>query len=82
MGRRSRTSRTTPGGVLTDLSWRAPFGAYALALVLAGPAFVALPEPDASTFPDDAPDATSETPAVPWGRRFVPPARSARLPAD
>jgi MFS family permease len=61
-------SYTILGGALTDLSWRAPFGAFGIALVLAGPAFYVLPEPDASTPPDDAPDAPSEPPAVPWGR--------------
>ena len=59
---------TILGGALTDLSWRAPFGAFGIALVLAGPAFYMLPEPDASPSPDDASDAPSEIPAVPWGR--------------
>jgi MFS family permease len=59
---------TILGGLLTDLSWRAPFGAYGFGLVLAGPAFYVLPEPDTGTPSDDASESMPDTAAVPWGR--------------
>ena len=61
-------SYTILGGALTDLSWRAPFGAFGIALVLAGPAFYVLPEPDADAPPEETPDSTADTAAVAWGR--------------
>jgi MFS family permease len=59
---------TILGGALTDLSWRAPFGAFALALVLTGPAFYLLPEPEPSSTADGPLDDASETAPMPWGR--------------
>ena len=61
-------SYTILGGALTDLSWRAPFAAYGLALLLVAPAFALLPEPDSSAASDEASESPPETAAMPWGR--------------
>jgi MFS family permease len=58
---------TVLGGVLADLSWRAPFGVYLLGLVILGPAAL-LPEPtSASEHREDSASAAPET-SVPWKR--------------
>ncbi|MFB6278944.1 MAG: MFS transporter [Salinibacter sp.] len=61
-------SYTILGGALTDLSWRAPFGTFGIALVLAGPAFYVFPEPDGDAQSEESPYSTTDTAAVPWGR--------------
>lgn len=58
---------TLLGGLLTDVSWRAPFGVYALALALIGPALYVLPEPEAPDTQSNSPGAADPT-GVPWVR--------------
>jgi MFS family permease len=63
---------TVLGGLLTDLSWRAPFGVYLLGLAVVWPAVTLLPEPTREE--SDSSDTTDPTgPAnrqstISWGR--------------
>lgn len=62
---------TVVGGLLTDLSWRAPFGVYLLGLGVFWPAAALLPEPASE---EERPDSShpdgpaSRADAVGWGR--------------
>ena len=59
---------TVLGGLLTDFSWRAPFGVYLLGLAIVWPAASLLTEPQRPTRRDE-PQATAERPSgIPWGR--------------
>jgi len=59
---------TLLGGLLTDLSWRAPFGVYLLGLVVLWPAAVLLPEPNPAVEHGDESDSTAPESGVPWRR--------------
>lgn len=65
---------TVLGGLLTDVSWRAPFGVYLIGLVVVWPASALLPEPTSAAEPDDhsasspAENASGREKGIGWGR--------------
>lgn len=64
----SAMAYTVLGGVLTDLSWRAPFGVYVLALGVAVPAFQFLPEPKETTQAEEGVNQVETDVSMPWAR--------------
>jgi len=59
---------TVLGGLLADLSWRAPFAVYLLGLLVLWPAAVLLPEPNPAAEQEDDSASTVPERCVPWRR--------------
>jgi MFS family permease len=65
---------TVLGGLLTDVSWRAPFGIYLIGLAVLWPAAALLPEPTPAAEPESSPDpspsenASGREKGIGWGR--------------
>jgi len=59
---------TLLGGLLTDLSWRAPFAVYLLGLLVLWPAAILLPEPTSAAEHGDDSASTAPESGVPWRR--------------
>lgn len=64
---------TVLGGLLTDLSWRAPFGVYLFGLVVLWPAATLLPEPSTAEMDGDSDlalsaDSGDGEESIGWGR--------------